>query len=134
MYAEDKKVATVYTLFTVIAIIISILGLFSMSLFDIQKRYKEIGIRKMNGAITCVIIRLLLKKHIAILSLSFAVATPAAWLIITRYQENFAYKTTISWWIFGLALPLTTCISLLTLIIQTYKAANSNPVTVIRNE
>lgn len=134
LYDEDKKVATVYTIFTIIAIIISMMGLFSMSLFDVQQRYNEIAIRKVNGATTYNIISMLLKKYISFLLLAFVISSPAAWFIITRYLENFAFKTPISWWIFALALVITTSISLLTLIFQTGKAAKTNPAVVIRNE
>ena len=134
LYAEDRKVATIYSIFTVIAILISALGLFSMSLFDVQQRYKEIAIRKVNGATTSVIIGLLLKKYIVLLGISFVIAVPIAWYAIQRYLEGFAYKTTVSWWIFAAALLITAGISLLTLIHQTRKAALANPADVIRNE
>ena len=134
MYAEDRKVATIYSIFTVIAILISALGLFSMSLFDVQQRYKEIAIRKVNGATTSVIIGLLLKKYIVLLGISFVIAVPIAWYAIQRYLGGFAYKTAVSWWIFAAALLITAGISLLTLIHQTRKAALANPADVIRNE
>lgn len=134
MYAEDKKVASVYTVFSAIAIVISMLGLFSMSLFDVQQRYNEIAIRKVNGATTADVIGLLLKKYIVLLLVAFVIASPAAWLMITRYLENFAFKTPLSWWIFALALLVTAGVSLLTLIFQTRKAADTNPAVVIRHE
>ena len=134
LYAEDRKVATIYSIFTVIAILISVLGLFSMSLFDVQQRYKEIAIRKVNGATTSVIIGLLLKKYIVLLGISFVIAVPVAWYAIQRYLEGFAYKTAVSWWIFAAALLITAGISLLTLIHQTRRAAAANPADVIRNE
>ncbi len=134
MYQEDKKIATIYSIFTVIAILISALGLFSMSLFDIQQRRKEIAIRKVNGATILDIIRVLLKKYFLLLGLSFAIASPIALFAIHRYLEGFAHKAPISWWLFAVALIITSGISLLTLIYQTHKAANENPAEVVKAE
>jgi ABC-type antimicrobial peptide transport system permease subunit len=134
MYKEDKKIATIYTVFTFIAIFVSVLGLFSMSLFDIQSRRKEIAIRKINGASFQDIIRLLLKNYFWTLGISFLIATPVALYAINRYLEGFAHKALVSWWLFAVALAITAGISLLTLIWQTYVAANQNPAEVVKSE
>jgi len=134
LYAEDKKVASVYSLFTVIAIIISALGLFGMSLFDIRQRYREIALRKVNGALASDIIVMLLKHYALLLGIAFLIAAPAAWIAIQRYLEDFSLKANLSWWIFAVSLVLTSAISLLTLAYQTQKAANSNPVQVMHHE
>jgi ABC-type antimicrobial peptide transport system permease subunit len=134
MYAEDRKVATVYGIFTVIAIAISVLGLFSLSLFDVQQRRREIAIRKINGATTGDVLGLLLKRYLYLLMISFVIAVPLAWLAIHRYLEGFAYKTAVSWWLFAAALLLTAGVSLLTLIWQVRKAAAADPARVIRSE
>ena len=134
MYKEDKKIATIYSIFTFIAIFISVLGLLSMSLFDIQQRRKEIAIRKVNGATATDIIRLLLKKYFWSLVISFFIASPVAILAINRYLEDFAHKAPVSWWLFAVAIVITAGISLLTLIYQTQKAANRNPAEVVKTE
>ena len=134
MYKEDKKIATIYSVFTFIAIFVSALGLFSMSLFDMQQRRKEIAIRKVNGASFSDIIRILLKKYFWTLTISFVIATPIALFAIYRYLEDFANKATVSWWLFALALIITAGISLLTLLWQTQKAANQNPAEVVKGE
>ena len=131
MYREDKKIASIYAVFTLFAIFVSILGLFSMSLFDIQQRRKEIAIRKINGATITDIIRLLLKKYFWSLSISFVIASPVALFAINRYLEDFANKASVSWWLFAVAIALTAGVSLLTLISQTQKAANQNPAEAI---
>ena len=133
MYREDEKIASIYTIFTFIAIFVSVLGLFSMSLFDIQQRRKEIAIRKINGATIADVIRLLLKNYFRSLLISFALAAPVAFYVINRYLEGFAHKALVSWWLFGVAITLTTGVSLLTLIYQTHKAASQNPAEVIKN-
>lgn len=134
MYKEDKKAATVYSIFTVVALIVSSLGLFSMSLFDIRQRYKEIAVRKVNGASFVNIISMLLKKYTILLCIAFTVASPLAWLAINRYLDDFALKTPVSWWLFALAFIITATISLLTLIYQTRKAARTNPSEVLKSE
>ena len=134
MYKEDKKIATVFSIFTFIAIFISALGLFSMSLFDIQQRRKEIAIRKINGATVMDIIRLLLKKYFMSLLVSFVIAAPVAVFAINRYLEDFANKAPVSWWLFAIAIVTTAAISLLTLVYQTQKAANQNPADVVKSE
>ena len=134
LYNKDKQVAIIYSVFALIAILISSLGLFGLSLFDVQQRYREIAIRKVNGATTSIIIQMLLRKYYKLLAISFVVATPVTWLIIHKYLESFAHKTDISWWLFAIALLLTGAISLLTLIWQIRKAARTNPAEVIKSE
>ena len=134
MYEKDRLVARIYSVFTLISILISSMGLFSLSLFDIQQRYKEIAIRKVNGATTGAIMNLLLRKYYKLLGFSFLIATPLSWLAITRYLENFANKAPLSWWIFAIAFLITAGISLLTLIWQIRKAARTNPAKAIKTE
>jgi ABC-type antimicrobial peptide transport system permease subunit len=134
MYNEDKKIAMIGAVFTGMAIVISMLGLFGISLFDIRWRRKEIAIRKINGAQIIDIVRLLLKKYFALLTLAFAASIPVALFAIHKYLENFANKATIAWWLFAVALVVTLAVSLLTLLYQTYKAGNENPADVIKSD
>ncbi|RHJ79586.1 ABC transporter permease [Parabacteroides sp. AM08-6] len=134
LYKEDKKITAVYSIFAIIAILISSLGLFSLSLFDIQQRFREIAIRKINGASVSVIMQMLLQKYYKLLAIAFILAAPISWLSIHKYLEGFAHKTTVSWWIFAIALFVTGSISLLTLIWQTRKAAYINPAKAIKSE
>ncbi|MDL2255831.1 ABC transporter permease [Parabacteroides sp. OttesenSCG-928-K15] len=134
IYRKDRQVANIYSTFALIAILISSMGLFSLSLFDIQRRYKEIAIRKVNGATSPVIIKLIVGKYLKLLVIAFLIAIPLSWLAITRYLENFAYKTAVSWWIFAVAFLITAGIALLTLVWQTRKAAMTNPAIAIKTE
>ena len=134
IYKEDKKVTSIYTTFALIAILISSLGLFGLSLFDVQQRYREIAIRKVNGATTAIIMQMLLRKYYKLLAIAFLIATPVSWLAIHKYLENFAHKASISWWLFAVAIVITGSISLLTLIWQTRRAARMNPAIAIKNE
>lgn len=134
MYNKDKQVTGIYTVFALIAILISSLGLFGLSLFDVQQRYQEIAIRKVNGATTFSIMQMLLRKYYKLLAVAFVIAVPLSWLAIDRYLEDFAHKAPVSWWIFAAALLLTAGISLATLIWQIRKAAQTNPAEAMKSE
>lgn len=134
LYSEDKKVTFIYTTFALIAILISSMGLFSLSLFDVQHKYREIALRKINGASVSGITGMLLKKYYLLLSVSFIIAVPLSLLAITNYMESFANRTPLSWWLFVLAAIITGCISFITLIFQTRKAANGNPAKILKND
>lgn len=134
LYKKDVQITLVYSIFALIAILISSLGLFSLSLFDVQQRYREIAIRKVNGATTVVVMRMLLQKYYKLLGIAFLIATPISWLAINRYLEDFAHKASLSWWIFAVALVVTGGISLTTLIWQIRKAAETNPANAIKSE
>lgn len=134
LYDKDKQVAFIYSVFALIAILISSLGLFGLSLFDIQQRYKEIAIRKVNGATTTIITSMLLRKYYLLLGIAFLIATPLSWLAISKYMESYANKAPLSWWIFAIAFLITACISLFTLIWQIRKAARTNPAEAIKTE
>lgn len=134
LYRDDVQITWIYSLFALIAILISSLGLFSLSLFDIQQRYREIAIRKVNGATTIVIMRMLLQKYYKLLGIAFVIAAPVSWLAINRYLEDFAHKAPVSWWIFAVALLITAGISLATLIWQIRKAAATDPAKAMKTE
>ena len=134
LYDEDRKVATIYTVFAFIAITISCLGLFGISLFDIRQRYREIGIRKVNGASMKDLYKLLFCKYIIVLGIAFVVATPIAYYLIHQYTADFVVKAPIGIGIFIIALLIVTLISLGTLFWQVRKAANINPADVVKRE
>jgi|AGTN01.3.fsa_nt_gi ABC-type antimicrobial peptide transport system, permease component len=134
LYEEDKRVSNVYTLFALLAILISCMGLFAISLFDIRQRYREIALRKVNGAKVNDIMRLLLKKYIWLLVAAFAVAVPAAFVVISNYLKDFAHKAPVSWWLFAVSFGVVTGISLLTLVWQVNKAVKANPVESLKSE
>lgn len=134
MYTEDKRVSIIYLTFAVIAIFISSLGLFSLSLYDVQQRYREIALRRVNGARVGQIIVMLMRKYYLLLGVAFVIAMPVSWLAIDWYMEDFAAKSPVSWWIFALAAVVTAAISLLTLIYQTLRAARTNPAVAMKSE
>ena len=134
IYQEDRKIAGIYNIFAVIAIVVSCLGLFGISLFDIRQRYREIAIRKVNGAGLKDLYRLLFKKYLLVLVASFVVATPLAYYLIHRYTADFAVKAPIGIGIFVWALLLIVAISVGTLWWQIRKASNIDPAVVMKSE
>ena len=134
IYQEDRKIAGIYNIFAVIAIAVSCLGLFGISLFDIRQRYREIAIRKVNGAGLKDLYRLLFRKYLLVLGASFVVAAPLAYYLINRYTVDFVLKAPIGFGIFALALVLITIITVGTLWWQIRKAASIDPAVVMKIE
>jgi putative ABC transport system permease protein len=120
--------------FSFLAIIISAIGLFGVTVFATRLKTKEIGIRKVNGAKILEVMILLNKDFIRWVIIAFVIAIPIAWYAMHRWLENFAYKTELSWWIFALAGLLALGIALLTVSWQSWKAATKNPVEALRYE
>ena len=134
IYNEDKQISLIYMIFSFIAILISSLGLFALSLFDIQQRYREIALRKINGATAKDIMKLVLNKYVYLLTSAFAVAIPLSYLAINKYMEVFVHRTAISWWIFAIAAIMVVTISLITLMWQVNIAMKINPTRVLKGE
>ena len=134
IYDEDRRIATIYIIFALIAIGIACLGLFGISLFDIRRRYREIAIRKAHGAGMKDLYQLLFKKYLTVLGVSFVIATPIAYYAIYQYTADYVVKAPVGIGIFVLALLLVTAISMGTLYWQIRKAANIDPATVMKTE
>lgn len=134
LYEKEMTEARVITLGIILAVFISIMGIFGISLFSIRQRVKEIGIRKINGAETKGILLIINLNIARWVGLAFIIATPLAWLSMNKWLENFVYKTTLSWWIFALAGLLALSIALLTVSWQSWRAATRNPVEALRYE
>ena len=133
-YVAEKRVALLSQYFSCLAIIISCLGLFGLATNASEQRLKEIGIRKVNGAQISEMLVLLNKDFVKWVVIAVLIATPIAWYIMHRWLQNFAYRTTLSWWIFVLAGLLAIGIAVLTVSWQSWKAATQNPVEALRYE
>jgi putative ABC transport system permease protein len=133
-YKAETILSRILSTFSIIGILISIIGISALSLFISQQRTKEIGIRKVNGARLSEILILLNKDFIKWILISFGFATPVAWFVMHKWLENFAYKTELSWWIFATAGLLALAIALLTVSWQSWRAATRNPVEALRYE
>lgn len=134
LYAEDRETATIYSVFALIAIIISCLGLFGLSLFDVRQRYREIAIRKVNGAGMKDLYLLLFRKYIKVIGGAFALAVPFSYYLIYMYTRNFIMKVPVGIGIYLIALLVILIISLGTLMWQIHKAANIDPAKIIKTE
>lgn len=134
LYAAEQKQGTLFTVFACIAIFIACLGLFGLSAFAITQRIKEIGIRKVLGASTSNIVTLLSTDFLKLVIIASVIAFPVAWYAMNQWLADFAYRTSIPWWLFILAGVLAACIALFTISFQAIKAALSNPVKNLRTE
>ncbi|WP_346863093.1 FtsX-like permease family protein [uncultured Draconibacterium sp.] len=133
-YKAETILSRILFLFSVIGIVISMIGISSLALFISQQRTKEIGIRKVNGATISEILGLLNMAFIKWVVIAFVIATPIGWYAMKKWLENFAYKTELSWWLFAMAGVLALAIALLTVSFQSWKAATKNPVEALRYE
>jgi putative ABC transport system permease protein len=123
-----------FSLFAGCAIVICCLGILAMSLFACQRRIKEIGIRKVNGAKISEVMTMLNRDFVKWVAIAFVIATPIAYYAMSKWLEGYPYKTSLSWWIFALAGALALGIALLTVSWQSWKAATRNPVEALRYE
>ncbi|WP_339925257.1 FtsX-like permease family protein [uncultured Cyclobacterium sp.] len=133
-YKEYIKINKLVAWFSILAILLSCMGLFALATYAMAKRTKEIGIRKVNGAKVSEILLLLNKDFLKWVLLSFLISVPIAWYGMDKWLEGFAYKTTISWWVFGLAGTAAIAIAFLTVSWQSFRAAMSNPVEALKEE
>ncbi len=133
-YKKEEEQVKVISVFSLLAIVLSIMGLLGMVLNAMLLKRKEIGIRKVNGAKTYEIIAMVNKNFIKWVIIAFVLACPIAYYVMNKWLENFAYKTELSWWIFALAGLIAMCIALLTVSLQSWRAATKNPVESLRYE
>ncbi|MBW6501067.1 MAG: FtsX-like permease family protein [Bacteroidales bacterium] len=134
MYRSEEYFARTISLFAVLAIVISCIGILGLAIFSSERRTKEIGIRKINGAKISEILVSLNRDFIILVLIAYLIAVPIAWYAMHRWLQTFAYRTELSWWIFVLAGLLAFGIALLTVSFQSYKAAARNPVESLRYE
>jgi putative ABC transport system permease protein len=133
-YFAETRLKNITIAFALLAIIISVLGILGMSIFSIDRRTKEIGIRRVSGARSTEILVLLNKEYIIWVLLAFAIASPVAWYMMHRWLQNFVYKTEMSLWIFLLAGLLAFLIAMGTVSWLSWRAATRNPVEALRYE
>lgn len=134
LYQKEEKEMSIFTWLTVIAILISCLGIYGLASHFIINRTKEIGVRKVNGAKVGEVITLLNRGFIQWVIIAFVIATPVAYFVLNKWLENFAYKTDLSWWIFALAGLLALGIAMLTVSWKSWRAASENPIEALRYE
>lgn len=133
-YQAETRLRNITIAFAILAIVISIMGILGMAIFSIDRRTKEIGIRKVAGARNYEILTLLNKEFIVWVGVAFIIASPIAWYTMNKWLQNFVFKTEFSWWIFALAGLIAFGIALITVNFQSWRAATRNPVEALRYE
>jgi ABC-type antimicrobial peptide transport system permease subunit len=133
-YEKEEKTAQLMNTAMAVAIFISCMGLFGLAAFIAQQRTKEIGIRKVLGATVTDITTMLSTDFLKLVLIAVLIASPIAWYFMNSWLEDFAYRTTISWWVFGLAGAAACVITLCTIGAQSIRAALKNPVKSLRSE
>lgn len=134
LYQQEANFSKLISIFGLITILISLMGIYGLILFNARFKVKEIGIRKVNGATEAQMLILLNKGFLKLILVSFVVAVPVAWYIVHSWLAGFPYRTAIYWWVFLLAGVITLVITVLTVSYQSWKAANVNPVETLKNE
>ncbi|MDT0678608.1 ABC transporter permease [Autumnicola musiva] len=134
LYRADLRTGTLFNIFSILAIFVSCLGLFGLTTYTAELKKREIGIRKVLGASIAQITNLLSKDFLKLIFISSIIAIPVGWYLMQFWLQNFAYKTSLDWWIFAGAGLLTLGIALITVSFQSIKAALQNPVKSIRTE
>ncbi len=133
-YQAQDRLADIVKYFTIIAILISCLGLFGLAAFSAEQRTKEIGIRKVLGASVPNLVLLISKDFIKLVLIAVVLASPVAWYIMNKWLQDFAYRTSIGWTVFALSASIAFLIAFVTVSTQAIRAALSNPVKSLRTE
>jgi len=133
-YESEESVFKLFGFFTILSLVISCLGLYGLTALMIERKNREIGIRKVFGGSISQIITHLIKNFIRLIIIAGIIAMPIGWYLMTEALESFAYHITITWVYFAQAILLAIMVALLTIIYHAYRAANSNPVKTLRYE
>jgi putative ABC transport system permease protein len=133
-YEAEDRLSAIVGYFTIIAILISCLGLFGLATFSAEQRTKEIGVRKVLGASVTGIVALLSKDFLKLVAISVVIASPVAWWVMHKWLQDFAYRTNISWTVFVVTTGSALLIALITISFQAIRAAIANPVKSLRTE
>jgi putative ABC transport system permease protein len=134
LYRTEIRMGKIFGYFSLLAIFISCLGLVGLSSFMTERRTKEIGIRKINGAKSIEIFSLLSGEYVIWVIISILIASPVAWYVMNKWLQSYAYRINIGFWIFSLAGLIALLIALITVSWQSYRAARKNPVEALRYE
>jgi len=133
-YTEEKRWQKIVGIAATLSILICCLGLFGLSHLATHRRIKEIGIRKVLGASVAQVVTIISERFLKLVMIAFILAAPVAWLAMNKWLQNFAYRISISWWIFAAAAVLAVLIAFVTISFQAIKAALANPVRSLRTE
>ena len=134
MYIAEQRTGRLFSAFTVIAILIAGLGLFGLAAYMVEQRTREIGIRKVLGASISSVLLLVSKEFLVLVALAFLIAIPLTWWGMQQWLQEFAYRTTVAWWIFPIAGIAALALALITISTQAVRAAAANPINSLRND
>jgi putative ABC transport system permease protein len=134
LYSAEQRTGKIFTSFAVIAVIIASLGLFGLAAFMIKLRVKEIGIRKVLGASSGTITRMISVEFLRLVVIAVVISFPLTWFAMNKWLQDFAYRINIQWWIFIVAGGVALMIAFITISFQAVKAAIANPVKSLRSE
>ena len=134
LYEKELRAGRQITFFSLVTVLISLIGVFGVVMLESEYKRKEVGVRKVFGATVGDLLRLFNKMYLQITAVCFVVAVPVAYYAIVRWQESFIYKVSLSWWLFLLAFVSVTAITLLTVSVQSWHVANVNPVDSLKSE
>ena len=133
-YDSERRTVSIVIVFSILAIFVACMGVFGLTAFMAEQRTREIGIRKVMGANEWNVVSLFAGNYVKLLCISLIIAIPVAWWVGERYLENFAYRISLSWWLFAAATLITVIITLLTVCTLAIKAALANPINSIKVE
>uniref|UniRef100_UPI003FF03E44 ABC transporter permease n=1 Tax=Prevotella sp. TaxID=59823 RepID=UPI003FF03E44 len=133
-YVDEFRFISQVKLFAIICIVITIIGVFSLTMFETEYRRKEIAIRKVMGSSVGAVVRLFAMRYMLPLVAAYVVAAPLGWWLSQQWLQSFAEHTPIYWWLFPLAFVAVAAVVLLTVVAQSWRVATSNPVDSIKTE
>ena len=133
-YLEQERFGRSLMYATLLTIFIALLGLIGLTAFSVQRRTKEIGIRKVLGASVAGIIEMLSREFITLVLVAFLIATPVSWYLGNLWLQDFAFRSPLSWWIYAGAGAVVLVVVFLTVTLQSLSAATANPADALRNE
>lgn len=134
LYSEEQRAFSLVRIFAALAIFISCLGLLGLVSFLTHQKVKEVGVRKVFGASVASIVILFSKGFVTLIAIAFLIAAPVGWYLMNEWLDGFAYKTTVHWNVFAIAVGLTTVVAMSTVMYQSIRAALANPATSLRTE
>ena len=133
-YKKENNLSTLVTLFTVLAIVISLMGVFGLVMFETEHRRKEIGIRRVHGATVKQILTMFNSRFVKIVLVCFVIAVPVSVFVMHRYLEGFAYRVPLHVWVFAVALAAVLAVTVAVVTLRSLRAATVNPVKSLRTE
>ena len=134
MYQSEQSLGKLITIASLVALLIAIIGIIGLVFFETQFIRKEIAVRRVNGATVSSILQMINRKYLIMACVSFALAAPVAYCLMTTWRKSFAYQAPVPVWIFLVALLVVATITLAVVTIQSWRAANANPVESLKNE